>query len=411
MINEKLVVKKANGENEIDPYGYEFMFNKWADEVNSGEGVNYAYFSDRISVKASEVLVRFLLDLKIGRNLAKGTKRGGRSAITLINTKSRIPFIVNKLETRFKKEFVDLEEDDVLDFFEDMKNGMILTNNDEPYKDSVSYMKSFIRFWRYYMRIAKKYENKNVYDICQSLDTSKTNKPPWDYITYEQAQQMSNIAPSPYYKALILFLFDSGIRAPKELMNVRVKDITPIPDSEKMFLQIRDETSKTFGRKIKLMLSSEAIKIYLDLSQKKEEEMLFDYSYQSMNKMIKKLGYQVMNIGYTKKDKNGVTRYYEGISMYDFRHSSVCYYLPIYQSENQMKYRYGWKKSNMIHYYSEFIGMKDTINEDKITNNDIQQTKNQEKEQLLEQMRIQKEETDQKIKQLEQMLMKALAKN
>jgi hypothetical protein len=40
------------------------------------------------------------------------------------------------------------------------------------------------------------------------------------------------------------------------------------------------------------------------------------------------------------------------IKMYDFRHSSCCYWLPRYKSENALKYRFGWKKSDMISYYS-----------------------------------------------------------
>ena len=50
--------------------------------------------------------------------------------------------------------------------------------------------------------------------------------------------------------------------------------------------------------------------------------------------------------------------------MYDFRHISCCYWLPRYKSESALKYRFGWKKSEKIHYYSELLGMKDTIAED-----------------------------------------------
>ena len=50
--------------------------------------------------------------------------------------------------------------------------------------------------------------------------------------------------------------------------------------------------------------------------------------------------------------------------MLDFRHASCCFWLSIYKSENALKYKFGWKKSDKIHYYSEFLGMKDTINED-----------------------------------------------
>ena len=50
--------------------------------------------------------------------------------------------------------------------------------------------------------------------------------------------------------------------------------------------------------------------------------------------------------------------------MYDFRHCSCCYWLPRYKSESALKYRFGWKRSDKIHYYSGMLGMKDTINED-----------------------------------------------
>ena len=50
--------------------------------------------------------------------------------------------------------------------------------------------------------------------------------------------------------------------------------------------------------------------------------------------------------------------------MYDFRHCSCCYWLPRYKSESALKFRFGWKKSDKIHYYSEMLGMRDTISEE-----------------------------------------------
>ena len=55
---------------------------------------------------------------------------------------------------------------------------------------------------------------------------------------------------------------------------------------------------------------------------------------------------------------------YSQLTMYDFRHCSCCYWLPRYKSESALKYRFGWKKSDKIHYYSEMLGMKDTISEE-----------------------------------------------
>jgi hypothetical protein len=55
---------------------------------------------------------------------------------------------------------------------------------------------------------------------------------------------------------------------------------------------------------------------------------------------------------------------YSQLTMYDFRHCACCYWLPRYKSESALKYRFGWRQSDKIHYYSELLGMKDTITEE-----------------------------------------------
>ena len=101
--------------------------------------------------------------------------------------------------------------------------------------------------------------------FVEDVDGSEDKKPEWNYLTLQQVELMVEFTSEFYYKALAFFLFDSGIRAPKELMNVRVKDLTPIADSNLIHLQIREDTSKTFGRKIKLMICSDMIKKYIEM--------------------------------------------------------------------------------------------------------------------------------------------------
>ena len=55
---------------------------------------------------------------------------------------------------------------------------------------------------------------------------------------------------------------------------------------------------------------------------------------------------------------------YSNLTMYDFRHCSCCYWLPRYKSESALRYRFGWRKSDKIDYYSELLGMKDTITQE-----------------------------------------------
>jgi cob(I)alamin adenosyltransferase len=81
-----------------------------------------------------------------------------------------------------------------------------------------------------------------------------------------------------------------------------------------------------------------------------------------------------------------------------------------------MKYRYGWKSAEMIHYYSEFMGMKDTITDEDMlidtTKAEIQQMLQKEQQKvaiLQEQLMSQKQDTDQRIKQLEAMMLQKFA--
>jgi len=138
-------------------------------------------------------------------------------------------------------------------------------------------------------------------------------------------------------------------------MNVKVSDFY----NDFKELNIREETSKTFGRRIKLMLCSQFIKEYIKLKGIKPEDYLFDIIPSKVNQYLKRLAERVLGNG----ESPAGARYSE-LTMYDFRHVSCCYWLPRYKSESALKYRFGWKKSDKIHYYSELLGMKDTISED-----------------------------------------------
>ncbi|MFT4310887.1 MAG: hypothetical protein ACMXYC_04625, partial [Candidatus Woesearchaeota archaeon] len=358
------IIRKPNGDTEVDPHGLVGRIDRWKQRIKLSDGsINYAFYEGQISQEASPLVVTFILDLMSGKNMAKGTKRGARSSACLFNYIYRLANVIKLMEELNKKKLLQFTEDDTLKFFNGLRNGTVLSPSGKVITDVKSYAKIFCAFWRWYMRT---HRDKNVPDIVSSVDTSNHNKPPWIYFTLQDAIKMADESPSLYYRALILFLFDSGMRAPKELMNVRVKDISPVPDTNYLNVQIRDETSKTFGRKIKLMICSDMLKKYIQTSGKQSHDFLFDKSYNGMTSQIKKLGYKVLGVGKAKYLNNNRLLVTGGITMYDFRHSSVCHYLPIYKSENQMKYRYGWKKADMIHYYSEFMGMRDTITDEDI---------------------------------------------
>jgi len=411
----RVVLTNNKGEQEVDPYNVKGGHEAWLKKIGFFSGnIDYLGFKG-ISPDASELLTKYVLDLYLGKNLPKGTRRGMRSYNHLCNIRLRLRRIVEMLETSTKKPLMEFSEDDVLTAFNNMRNGTTLTYIGKPFTDTGSYAKAFISFWRWIMRIYKK-DSKFLPNVVESLDSKKDEKPKWFYFTLKDVEKMADVAPSFYYKALAFFLFDSGVRAPTELMNVRVMDLSEVPGTSHLFLNVRDETSKTFGRKIKLMICSEVIQKYIQKYNLQKQDFLFKNGYMNTTRTIARMAFRAINIGSEVKQKNSKILITKGVTMYDFRHNSVCHYLPIYKSENQMKYRYGWKKSEMIHYYSEFMGMKDTITEDDMlidtTKTEIQQQlqKEQQKVALLEeQLNSQRKEMEERMKQLEQMMLQKFA--
>ncbi|MEN6384056.1 MAG: hypothetical protein ABFD79_02550, partial [Phycisphaerales bacterium] len=218
----------------------------------------------------------------------------------------------------------------------------------------VDFVKPFKAFWHWHMKINKK-KGIEVADITQDIDTSNP-KPRWVYLTQEQVEQLCDNA-KPDYKVLILFLYDSGIRSPTELINIRISDL--YENFKK--LNIRQEIAKkgSFGRAINLMLCSDMLKQYVQKNGLQGDDPLFPISPIVVNQYLKRLAKRILG------DKISLAgRSYSDLTMYDFRHCSCCYWLPRYKSESALKYRFGWKKSDKIHYYSELLGMRDTITED-----------------------------------------------
>ena len=410
----RIISTNNHGERIVDPYDTKGKHDTWLKFIGYPNSVNYLAF-EGVSGDASELITKYVLDLYIGKNLARGTKRGQRSYIHLCNVRNRLRKLTEMLETQTGKDLLKLSEDDVLFVFNGMRNGTILSYNNKSYLDVSSYSKKFIAFWHWIMRTQKE-KYSDLLNIVESLDAKSDGKPKWYYFTLKDVEKMGDIAPNFYYKALIYFLFDSGIRAPKELMNVRVKDFSEVTGTNLLFLNVREETSKTFGRKIKLMICSDLIKKFIEKYGLKGDDFLFTKSYMPTTRIIGRMGHKVLGIGTPIEQKHSKILIKNGITMYDFRHNSCCHYLPIYKSENQMKYRYGWKKGEMIHYYSEFIGMKDTITEDDMlvdtTKTEIMQQlqKEQQKVAMLEEkMQSQQKDTEERMKKMEEILLQRFA--
>jgi integrase len=330
---------------KIDPYKHKENYLNWKENCKDK--------IPNLTKENSDLLLQYLRDMEIGINVAIYNKKGSRSFIRLISIRNKMRFMMRKIEELYNLEdLTKISEEQTLSFFSDMVNGTIVKENGKKYTAVRDYIKIFKAFWHWWQKVNKK-QCIEIRDITSDLDCEQS-KPDWVYLTEEQVKHLADKAKYEY-KILILFLFDTGIRAPTELMNIKVSDF--INDFKE--LNIREETSKTFGRRIKLMLSSVLIKEYVKVQNLSLGDYLFKKHPSIVNQYLKRLAKNVLG----DKESPAGQKYSE-LTMYDFRHCSCCYWLPRYKSESALKYRFGWKKSDKIHYYSELLGMKDTISEE-----------------------------------------------
>jgi len=331
---------------KIEIYNHKKKYLEWRDSIIDG--------IPGLSKASSDAIIHYLSDMQLGLNVASSSVKGPRSYSRLCNLQSRMIFIAKQLEQRFNATLADVAEEYLFKLFNDMRDGSILRPNGKVYRSVADYVKTFKAFWHWHTKVCRK-RGVEVLDITVDLDASR-EKPRWVYLSEEQVRELCDNA-SLRYRTLIMFLYDTGIRSPTELMNLRVADL----NSAYTKLKIRDETVKrgSFGRTINLMICSNLLKRHIEDQGLTANDQIFKISPSLVNRYLKRLAKRVLGDGVSAAGEK-----YSNLSMYDFRHCSCCYWLPRYKSESGLKYRFGWKKSDKIHYYSELLGMKDTINEE-----------------------------------------------
>lgn len=330
---------------KLDPHNYKEKYLNWKSSINEG--------IPDISKRNSELIINYVTDMEHGLNVASVSKKGARSYARLGNIRQRMIFLVKLFEEKYNlQDITQVSERNLHELFTGMKNGTITRLDGKTYKCPANYVKIFKAFWHWWQKINRK-EAKEIQDLTIDLDASQ-DKPTWVYLTEDQIKRLYENS-KYYYKVLIMFLFDTGIRAPTELMNIKVSDF----QNNFKELNIRDEISKTFGRRIKLMLCSDLVRDYIKGNELKPEDYLFTKTPQTMNLYLKRLSEKILG-----NEISPAGEKYSNLTMYDFRHCSCCYWLPRYKSESALKFRFGWKKSDKIHYYSELLGMRDTISEE-----------------------------------------------
>jgi integrase len=329
---------------KIDPYKHKERYLRWKEKIKNG--------IPQVSKENSDLILKYIFDMERGINIASGSIKGPRGFNHLNTLKDRAIILAKRFKELYEIDNItEIKEEQLIEFFCNIKTGMIKRNDGTDYKSTDTLSRIFKAFWHWWMKVNRK-KGIEIKDITIDLDVGH-EKPDWVFLTEAEVKRLCENA-KYNYGVLIMFLFDTGIRAPTELINVKVSDLF----NDFKELNIRDETSKTFGRRIKLMLCSELLKDYIQINNLSSQDYLFKISPPVVNRYLKRLSTRIIG----DKPSPGGQKYSE-LTMYDFRHCACCYWLSRYKSESALKYRFGWKKSDKIHYYSEFLGMKDTISE------------------------------------------------
>lgn len=221
-----------------DPYNHKEKYYAWKNAINGK--------IPDISKENSKIILEYIFDMENGINVASVSKKGSRSYPRLNNLKQRLIFLVKQFEERYNLyNITQISEEIIHNFFTGMENGTIKRIDGKQYKSSADYVKIFKSFWHWWQKTNRK-KGIKIEDITSDLDTYQ-EKPEWVYLNETQIKKLCDNALYDY-KVLIMFLFDTGIRAPTELMNIKVSDFY----NNFKELNIRNEISKTFGRRIKL---------------------------------------------------------------------------------------------------------------------------------------------------------------
>jgi len=311
---------------------------KYMHFINTPKGIRKADWA---------LLVEFLKDMELGLNTPKGFK-GKRSEGTLLNLSSH-----NKLFlTHFKKSISKLTKKDLHKLENDISTGKIKKKSGSDYTSFGNYVKDFKVFWGWLMRTGKVQDN-----ITEDI-TSKVNKPNWVYLSEEDIKAYFNTLLLDY-RTYCFFLYDTGARV-TEALSIKVGDFSD--DFKKV--TISDEIAKTFGRTINLKICSGLVKDFVKQNNLKSDDYLINKKPFTINKYLKyhvKKMFGGDNISHPKT--KGL---YKDFTMYDIRHNSACYWYNRYPTEKGIKYRFGWRKTDKIEYYSGFLGVADEITDEDI---------------------------------------------
>lgn len=338
---------------KLDVFNREKQYTDWKKEAQEVGVTNLSKIN-------SKLLLDYVDDMETGSNTARGSKKGKRSYAQLLKLKGYMIVLLTKLEKRGVYDIRKVTDKQLSQLFSDMESGVILKQNGERYGDNSTGIKVFKSFWHWWMKINRK-NNIAIVDVTEDLNSSSSKETKFVYLSKENLEKML-----PYFEkkeqTILLFTFDSLVRAPTELSSLKVKDVYQ-QDGE-VWVNVPNEISKVRGRAFNLLMSGEAVLEHIKDNNLKPNDYLFTFSPDYFNWKMQKVASQIWGdtISHPKAGEM-----FRKITLYDLRHSG-CIHLRLLAKDNPqevsldaIRERGGWTDFKMLNYYSRFIGLDGKI--------------------------------------------------
>lgn len=180
-------------------------------------------------------------------------------------------------------------------------------------------------------------------------------------VTREQAEQLAENMQKIEHQAMTLLLFDSGFRI-QEMFSVQKKDLTwEEYDTNKKCWWIRCNVSKTFTRKVDVPLFTEHLERFVNSAyykEKKDNDLLFDFSYHTIVMRLRTHGKKLFN---------------KALTPHCLRHSSATFWAREYQGDlTLLAPRFGWSYSaQQMKTYVRMSGALGRRSAKKVYTNDV----------------------------------------
>jgi len=329
------------------------LFNHRSQWENWKEQLTPKYIEEGLTKENSKLMINYLLDLEKGVNIPKTARKGARDIKTVNRLRSKIGQIFKLLQKEGINDISKIKEKQLTNFFYNWSK-----------THSPDYAKRFKAFWHWWMTKNRR-EGNLLPDLTEDLNTVALNgksESNFVWLTKEEFDELRSYFEEDK-QTLLLFCFDSLIRAPTELFSLKVENV--YQKNGEVWIEIPNEISKTIGRKFNLVYSGGMILDYIKRNEKQPEDYLFEgISYLTLNSELQKVAKQIFG---DRKSEGG--EFFKKITLYDLRHSGAIHFRQLFQKTGQsldlLRERGGWSDFKMINYYTKRLGLDGHIQKEK----------------------------------------------